>query len=343
MSRITGSLPQRGGAALAAAVAALCWCAAARAEACPALPSVSRCFDVDSVWPTPRAGHFYTLPDVTSPSAQAVGLSVVGTALAEPLRVSAASPDPEGRELLVVEQRYGVTALLAYAPSSRLDTYVAASLVHQSGSGWSGLYSRAAPAWRSTGLRAARLGAEFVLARVDVPLPLLWRVGYQLVLPWGDSFARSRTFTSAPSSSLAIESGPISVATRVEWRSRSPVHVGQWRIGSELRTTLGLALTAWQPWIVPAAELWLAPSLLRQPADEGTLVSSEWLLLVGSRPQPWISVQVGLGAALPLSTHPSDLDPDTTLSAPGTPRLRGLLRVSVSYPSADAQNTRSPM
>jgi hypothetical protein len=299
----------------------------ARADTCSGSQAVSSCFDADNVWPVAAPSRFVAIDDSPSPAAASWALSVFAAYLARPVVVRAASPDPEGREVRVIDDRVELALLAAYAPLRRLRISAAVAVVHQTGSGTEALISRQAPEQDGLALRDPRLGARYTLPPPLAAVPLLGRIGYEVSLPLGEELAGARSVVAAPTTTWSFSSGAVTLATEFGARFRMPVEFAGARLGTQLVTSFGAAVDLVQDRVALASEVWLWPVLIEQ-RNGGALHPAEWLLSVSAAPVRELRLRAGAGTALPLSSGGDDISNDDTFAGVTTPQARLLFAIT---------------
>jgi len=316
----------------------------ARAECTPASRQ-SPCIDADGLWLPTAPSFFLTIPSAhaSRPGTLAARLGV--TLLSRPIVLTAPSPDPAGREVLVVDDVVDASIGLAYAPLPHLAVDVAAPFtVFRTGTGLSGVTTQHSRNLPATAPRDLRLGAQhdLVLSSRRQRLPFGAATRVDLTLPTGDetTFAGDRGVVTAPSLLLSVERGLFFAGGQLGARLRLPVELGHSRLGSQLVTALGLGLTPFeQPFSLDVAfEAWLMPTLGGHDRMESggahvesTQIASEWLVSARARSGA-TTFALGGGAALPLSSETrTTVDGTSTtrhFAGVATPRWRGVLTLT---------------
>jgi hypothetical protein len=138
------------------------------------------------------------------------------------------------------------------------------------------------------------------------------KVSYTLSLPLGDetAFAGERGVVNAPSVGVTARWQRFTFGTLLGLRLRAPVRLADARVGSQLNAALGFGFDVLpENRLVLGLEAWALPSLVSQQhlTPGGTLVSSnqvpaEWLLSARSHLLDELSLQLGFGTAVPLSS-----------------------------------------
>lgn len=337
--------------ASAAAFAALITLASRSAAATECRPrsGLSSCIDADELWFRAGPSRFFGIPSATRLGASRQSFGFGLSYLSRPVVLHASSPDPEGRDIFVVNDALNATWLFAYGVTERLELDVALPFtLHQSGAGVEGVTSQSAPPLARTAVRDPRVGAGFSVfhrafsARASADAKLL----FDLSLPLGDSgsFAGRSSFVESPALVAELRAGRFSAAGELGLRLRPARPIAGQRIGSELVSALGVEVDILpQRWLSVGVEGWLFPSLLSQDrrlrngtlVQDATLVSGEWLASVRSSPLPELALQLGGGTGIPLSSDreslPSGTSRSESFSAVPTPQFR--LALSVRYTS----------
>jgi hypothetical protein len=309
---------------------------AADAECRPA-SGISSCIDATSIWlPTGRPQFVVIAP------AEPIPLEVFafGAALAyanRPIVLVAASPDPEGREIRVVDHRVDLSLLWAYAPRERLElTFATPMVLYQTGAGAEGITSQRAPPLTSSAARDPRLGAGYSFV---VPEPirrtteLAVKARTELLLPLGDKhlYAAESGFVLAPAIAASIHPGIFFAGAELGVRLRETTHLATTSLGSQLVSSLGLGIDILgRDQLSFGAEATLMPTLVAQnrARDDAVLVPAEWLASLRSAPfsDRALLLQLGGGTGLPLSSRADESGTEHHLGVT-TPRLRLVLAV----------------
>lgn len=328
---------QRGAGAgrLIAGAAVFTLARVASAADCAPESTYSSCFDADARWLAPPNAPFLGVPGAVP---LAVGRHHLGAALGwleRPVVLTLPSPDPNGRELRVVDRVVTLTLLASSALGSRatLDAAVPFTLA-QRGAGMEGVTSLGpAPAPRA--LRDPRWGVTLGLLHREGRVETALAARYVVVLPLGDerTVGGERGFVGAPSLTCSARRGRFFAGAEAGARLRAAVQVGDARLGTSL---VGAAGVGWE--LLPEERLTLAaeavatPVLVRRPTLPGAnpaprVVPAEWLASVGVKPLgPALpAVMLGLGGGIPLSSAPPGLDATGPSSAVATPRFRAVI------------------
>jgi hypothetical protein len=283
---------------------------------CTPAGGLSSCVDADTLWLPAAPTRFIGIPaahlDPSLRFSAGVGLGF----LTRPVVLTAPSPDPDGREIEVIGSAWTLTALWSQPvlPWLVLDAAVPVT-VHQSGTGLAGITSQEGSPIGSTALRDPRVASTTSLYRSRLTsrgrFDLASRLTLSLPLGSPDRLAGGRSVVVAPTVVLELGSGVFVGGSEVGARLRQPVELAGARIGSELVTSLGAGI---QPtaWLSLALEARLLPALTSQSTatsrrtgvSDVSLVPAEWLASArASLPQPGLSLQVGAGGGIPLSSE----------------------------------------
>jgi hypothetical protein len=309
--------PLRTRIAAAGLVAALVSTATKPAHAadvdCDPSSGISTCIDSDSLWVAPGQTRFFGIFRAAK-AAPGFGFGVATSYLSRPIVLTAASPDPEGRDINVVRDAVNVTYLWSYAAGDLELGLATPVTLHQRGAGAEGVTSQSASPIGRTAVRDPRLSLAYVL-----PVPAGWRnsggfaakADLTLSAPLGDAdrYASSGGFVVAPSIVLGADMGRLHLAGDVGVRLRRTSRLATARVGSTLHSSLGISVDLLSKELLAlGAEAWVQPSLVSQKTPERgaepTLVVSEWLASLRSVPtaDPAFSLQLGGGTAIPLSS-----------------------------------------
>ena len=319
----------------------------ARGEDCPLPPAQSSCIDASSLWLEPSPTRFISIPTAATRTREIWSLAVNANYASRPIVARATSPDPSGREIVVVDGLLVGSALA----SARLQQHVQATVVlpfvlHQSGTGIDGLTSQQVEGIQSPTMGDPRVGARFSWLGqpgADGHMAVGGVIHLDIVLPFGDgsAFAGERGVVTAPGFSIDMAGGRWFAASDVGLRLRNPSQLGSTRIGTQLTTSVGVGyevLGARR--LAIAAETWILSTLISQASSvpmgdnrvDGTHAPAEWMLsLRTGAPRAGWSAQLGFGTAIPLSSETREsptAHPETERFAGlTTPRLRGIVTI----------------
>lgn len=276
------------------------------------------------------------LPRAVSLPRGRVGLTLAVQALFSPLRASVQSPDPNGREVKLVERVLEEDLLLAFGLGRAFELGLSLPVIlHQTGAGSAGLTSQNAGPLDASAERDPH--ASLAYAHQLAPgLGLKPRL--ELTLPFGNraAYASAGNVVVAPAVPLEWQRGAFALALELGLRLRPSVALGTLRWGSAGSVVLGVSVELLSNELLAlGGELFLLPMLgeasserARAQAIETHLLPAEWLCSLRSRPvrdEPW-TVALAAGAGLALSRSSSPAGEDRFL-APGSPGLRLLAAV----------------
>jgi OOP family OmpA-OmpF porin len=326
--------PNRLSAALALAVLAI----ATRASATDCTPSsgISTCFDADNLWATAGRTRFASIAPATLPAPGALASVFLLSYLSRPVQLNAPSPDPDGRDIRVVDKALNLSLGFAYAVDEDWELTLASPVtLWQSGAGAEGVTSQSAPPLGRAAVHDPRLGAGM---RLPLP-PKLARAGlsakgrFEVGLPLGDDdrYVGSGGLTLAPSLALGASLGRVHLGGELGARLRRAVPFATARVGSELLSSFGVAVDIVAPErLTLGAEAFVLPTLVEQPGSshvsDGILAPAEWLFTVRSVPfsDPGFAVALSGGTGIPLSSETRDGSAERYAGVT-TPRFRAAL------------------
>ena len=303
--------------ALAAVAVTLLAARAAHADACDPPAGISPCVDAQGLWLPAAQARFVAIPSARGlpQSGYAAGVGVLY--MSRPIVLRAPSPDPDGRDVDVVDRVFDAALLYAHGITDELEVTAALPFgAHQSGAGVAGATSQTAAPISPTVIRDPRAGIGFSLFWHGRP-----RRGYgaktrlELVIPLGDrdAFAGDSSFGLAPSAVLELRHGRFFAGSEVGARLRSVVTLADIRWGSQALVSLGIGFDIFEAdRLSVAVEGWLAPLLVSQEArlpsgarvEDAVIVPAEWLASVRSQLVADVpfTLQLGGGTGLPLSS-----------------------------------------
>lgn len=303
-------------ACLLAGLAVSLRAAVAGAAECDPPSGLGPCLDAEALWFAPGAARFVGVPGAETVRSRAFATGIGATWLLRPVVVTAASPDPDGREVRVVEHLVDLSLLLAYGASDRLELDLAFPIgLRQTGAGAGGLTSQDAPPLARSVVRDPRVGAAWALVRRRTGS--FWALAgrLELSLPLGDEGELSGDAgpVVSPVLALDVERGAFFGASALGARLRRTSELAGARLGSQLVAQLGLGCEILGPALSLGAEAWVLPVLASQDRTlpDGTrvadalLVPAEWMASLRSMPLASgdLGLQLGAGAGLPLSTE----------------------------------------
>lgn len=288
--------------------------APARADGCEPPSGVSPCIDANSLWLAPGEAHFFSIAPARPLGNRRAAFGFGTSFLDRPVRLHAASPDPEGRFINVVRYALDSTLLLSIGVMPRLELNATlANLRVQSGSGVEGYTSQNGPPLSPTAVRDPRLGAGFSLID-DRRLGFAAKPRLEFSLPLGeqDKLAGEASFVAAPSLALELKRGRLLLGSEIGLRLREVSDFAGTRLGSQATIALGAGFDVLDRGLLAVlAEGWLMPSLASSDHDlpDGTkvrdvlLAPAEWQFSVRSELVESLALQLGGGTALPLSSE----------------------------------------
>lgn len=295
---------------------------------CDPASGISTCLDASSLWlPAGRPRFMAIAPGALTPERTVAFGAAFGYA-SRPIVLVAASPDPEGREIRVIDHRVDAALLWAYSPHERLElTLVTPMVLHQTGAGAEGVTSQNGPPIAPVAAGDPRVGAAYALAvpdRARAASGLAVKAKAELALPLGDeqAFAGEDSFVFAPGLAASVEHGIFFAGAELGARLRKTVHIATASLGTQLVSALGAGVD-----ILPeerlsfGAEAWLMPTLVDQERAraEALLAPAEWLVSFRSAPlsDRAFLLQLGGGTGIPVSSDEAEHHLGVT-----TPRFR---------------------
>jgi len=319
----------------------------AAADPCKPDNGLSSCIDANALWMAPEGGRFVSIPHSRTLAPERFTFGVGASYLSRPIVLKAPSPDPEGREIRVVDNAVDATLLWAYGATRRLELGAALPMVlYQTGAGTAGLTSQSAPPVARSAARDPRLDAAYALIdrKLDGTSRIAAKARLALGLPFGDeqSFAGDRSFVLSPSLVSSVTLGRFYAAGSVGLRLRKTSALAGARLGSGLWGALGAGVDILPRGLLSfGAEAWTLPTLVSQDhtlpngtrVQKGVLAPAEWLTSFSSSPlaSGELTLQAGGGMGIPLSNE-QRVAPDGTTSTEHfagitTPRFRVVLIV----------------
>jgi hypothetical protein len=320
--------------------AATAYSTGARAFGCEDDP-LSTCIDSNQRWPAPGETHFAFVPGALALAPGSFALSLVGGYQYKPLLLRASSPDPEGREIPLVEHVVDSDLTVEAGLGRGLDMAATLRFVpYQSGTGIEAARSRVDSGLAHNAVRDPLVGVGYeVLRSTDPIVAHALKLRGDLSLPWGDatSFAGERGPVFAPSLSFQLGYARLSLAAQLGARLRQAVTLADLHYTNQLVTALGFAVEALSDTLFVAAEATAAPGLGEQPDSTGGepthWIPAEWALTATARFTRYQLLLSG-GSALPLSSKVIDFGNGNTrtehFAGLGSPELRFLLGLRVS-------------
>jgi len=328
--------PRPGTTRLALILSVLAAPGRARAEPDPCDPNatVSPCFDADALWLPTGATHFSTLPSAR-PLATSASTLLFGAGVAyRPALFEVPSPDPEGREVHVVDVTTTLTIGVGFGLGDGFSVSAELPLVpYQTGTGTEGVTAQQAPPLGSAAVRDPRLGVAWTAlgANPDDAIALAARL--ELVPPLGDEdvLAGAAGTTLAPGIAFEAETGRFIFGSEASLRLRRAVDFGTVRKGSEAALGAGAALNVLSaPRLSVGLEAWIRPGLAGTPAgaDPDALdLPAEWLAssVFAWDPKGPFSLAAAGGSGLPLSKGSSASGDGEWFSGVTAPAFRALV------------------
>jgi len=327
----------------------------ARADDCEPPAGFSPCIDSNALRLPPGRAHFFSIasPELTQPHSFEFGLGV--SYFNRPVVLVVASPDPDGREVPVVKDVLDASFLWSYGALERLELTVAMPLTfYQRGSGIQALTSQSGDALSHATVRDPRVGVGVDFLPKPNPIYRA-KARIELSLPTGDDqeLAGERSFGLSPSIALEARAGRFYAGSEVGVRLRKQSVIAGARIGNQVLAAVGFGWIFVEPELLSVgAEAFILPTLASQDHVEpdgtrvegGLLAPGEALLSLRSAPTPALSLELGGGIGLPLSSE-ERIEPDGSsdtehFAGLTTPRFRLLL---VARYTLDTLSSRKPI
>lgn len=257
----------------------------------------STCIDVDNLWLRPGSGPFLSIGSaLTTPPGQ-VAFGLAGSYSSRPLRFEAQGPDPEGRDVYVVDNLFNATFLFALGVTDRLELTAAAPVtLYQDGDGYEALLGGEEDFPRSV-MRDARFGLALAILprprRADADgLSLVGRFEFTAPFGEGDAFGGARAGTAIPALTADFRYDRLTVAAEVGARIRPEEELGQATWGTQVNTSLGGYVDIWEPLgLAAGAEAFALVTAAGQGEDQPLLVPGEWI--VSARMAPGLGGDLG--------------------------------------------------
>lgn len=305
--------------------------APARASECVTPAGLSPCFDANTLWLAANSDHFMALPDTAVTAVRRPRFAFSSEVLHRPVRLHAVSPDPEGRDVRVVDGAFDASLFAAVGLLRDLELSLVAPIrVYANGAGLGGVTSQAAPEITHSAVRDPRLAFAYSLDEALNTPSLGLRLGLDASLPLGNeqAFAGERSFVLMPRATLGFERGRLRTSVSVGLRLRRAVDFGGVRLGNQGFVALGIGADILAPGLLfVSLEAFGSPALADNRAPSaGPLVTdvslfpAEWLAAVHSSfgSGDW-SLGLGAGTGIPLSSETR-----ATSSGPSTQRFLGV-------------------
>lgn len=312
--------------------------APAHATDCEPSSGISTCFDPDNLWISAGSSRFLGIAAGKLAPLDKPAFTAGLTYISRPVVLKAPSPDPDGREIRVVDDALNLTTAWAYAPSSSYElTFAMPMTLHQTGAGAEGYTSQSGPPLDRATVHDPRIGVG-----VPLPAPTSWeksshfgaKARLELGLPLGDesAFSGERTVTGAASVAASFRAGILFGAGELGLRLRPTTRFATAKLGTSAMTAVGLGIDILTDELLSfAAEAWMLPVLVSQPGrsspstevKDGLLVPAEWLASFRSAPaaDKGFSLQLGGGTGIPLSSETRD-GTSEQFAGVTTPRFR---------------------
>jgi len=291
----------------------------ASATDCTPPNGMSPCLDSEALWLPPRPSHFVSIPAATRPTLRSVFLGAGLSHAQRPILLTAASPDPEGREIRVVGRSLTLTLLGALPLGKQWDVGLALpAAVSQSGTGVEGVTDQQRSSLPSHGLRDPRLSLGFAWFAhpENAPRVVDARTLLRLSLPLGNesALAGERSVVFAPALVLGVNHDRFFAGSLLGPRLRQPVELAGARLGTQLEVSVGAGVHLLpRERLSVGVEAWMLPVLVSQERTlphgaqvrDAALVPAEWLLGLRAAPPcvPGLSLQLGGGTGIPLSSE----------------------------------------
>ncbi|HVJ13993.1 MAG TPA: hypothetical protein VM686_01070, partial [Polyangiaceae bacterium] len=290
------------------ALAVTSYLAPAGATECQPASGISPCFEADALRVPPAHARFGGIASPRALSSGQAAFSLASSFVLEPLLLSAPSPDPQGREIPVVERELGVIVGvgLGLGNTFELQASLPAS-VARSGTGVEGVTSQHGEPLPRTAVRDPRLGLAWS------PLPKAVETRLEVSLPFGDEawLAGYAGPAVLPAVSGELTLGRFVLAGELGARLGEAVDFATTRQGNELFVAAGVGFGVLDPGLLDLSlELWLRPPLESEPerghSDASTSgLPAEWLFGVTSGDGEAFSIFAGGGSGLPFAREGS--------------------------------------
>lgn len=313
------------------AVAAVIAVASPAAAECDSAARLGTCIDADTLWPHPGPGRFQSVGATETTAPGEFSLGFVTTYLRKPIVLRAASANPDGTDVPVLDHMVTSNFLWGLGLTDRLELTLAMPVtVYQTGTGVSSFTSSQSLDVPGSALRDFRLGAAYALVPRNRAYPgnafaLTGRL--EVGLPTGDEewFGGDRGAVLVPTLSADYRSGPLFFGAELGARVRKTTNLAGARVGTQGFVALGAGYDILPDEMFSAAlEAYALPGFVGQEVlsrDPGngeiiaekssdSLVPAEWMATVRSAPTGDGDVSFSLtgGSALPLT--------DTAITAP---------------------------
>ncbi|MEP7050379.1 MAG: hypothetical protein ABJB12_08510 [Pseudomonadota bacterium] len=330
----------------------------ARASGCAPNPSLSACFDANSLWLPSGKASFISMPDTRVTGVGRVSFAAASEWLRRPVVLHVDSPDAGGRDVQAVGSALDASFFLSFGVAKALELNLAAPLrLYQVGAGTAGIASQSAPPLERNAVRNPRLGLAYSLDDAIALQGLGLRLALDASLPLASEqeFAGERSLVVMPNAALSLRAGMLLMQAEVGARLRRSLDFGGIRLGNQGVIALGWGLDLLDPGrLFVGLEAFALPALGDGRAAQGpsgatsstrvTYVPAEWLVSVRScfrRNNAWsLGVAAGTGIALSSETRSSAAGTTTTrFLGVATPDFRSLLVLRFA-PAADPESAR---
>lgn len=282
----------------------------ARGE-CASEASLSPCVPANAFWTRAGASRWSALPDPRLLPALEASYNLELEYQYKPLLLLAPSPDPDGREIALVRHRLTTTLGARLGVTDALELALSLPVVsYQTGAGTSGVTDRVADEVASPALADPRLESRLRVLPVSGLGSL--DAGLTLSFPLGNESAHARepSVVAAPELLWQLELGRFSAAAGASLRLRRTATLGTASYGNQLGGMLAADLSVVERWLGVSVQAWALTGLAAHETANGALGRTrhvdrpaEWLVSVRSSPLADITLSLGGGAAIPLSTE----------------------------------------
>lgn len=336
-------IPERAGrpivsAALLAVVFGV-WGPAALADDCLPTNELSPCVNSDELWPTPAPSPFVSIPWAAGLEKGAFAVGAAGGFIYRPISLQAASPDPGGREVRVVDWSTGITLMFAYGVLKRVDARLSAPFVlYQQGAGVAGATSQSASGIAAQAVRNPIVGVSYTAVNETEAFALA--VDLDVALPIGTN----NGFAGAIGPVVELDIGASGAIGRWSYGAIAGVRMlrtaplGSVQIGTSADVRLGAGFDIFENGLLGLTlEGWMLPSLVGQTRElpdgsrvlGATIIPAEWLFSVRSALGAGFTLQLGGGTGIPISSEqrisPSGIETSETFASIPAPKIRSTL------------------
>ncbi|MET0792924.1 MAG: hypothetical protein ABW061_15495 [Polyangiaceae bacterium] len=272
-----------------------------------------------------------SLPDTRSTPVRRPTFGWALELLHRPVVLHASSPDPQGRDVHVLDFAVDSSLFAAFGLVQDLElSGVLPFRVYQEGAGVGGVASQAAPEISHTALRDPRIGVAYSLDETLNVRGLGLRLALDTSLPLGNGqvFSGERSLLALPVVSLAFQRSAFRSSASIGLRMRRAVDFGGVRLGNQAFIALGVGVEFLTPGLLFfGVEAFGSPSLANnRSASASPLVTdvqlfpAEWLATLHSTlGTTSFAFSLGAGSGIPLSSETR-----TSSSGPSTSHFLGL-------------------